>query len=70
MGYQVVTDTHLQAKIDAGQVVHPWDIMTAFKTDKFKMLEQVDLDYYKVGLSYTIQPEDYRKSNKGVLVML
>lgn len=47
----------------------PWELLTAWKKEKFKLLEQEDLDYFQVARDYT-QPLEYRKQNKGILLNL
>ena len=47
----------------------PWELLTAWKKDKFKLLDQEDLDYFQVAKEY-LQPLDYRKQNKGILLSL
>lgn len=47
-----------------------YSLLTAFKKDTFTLIKQEDLDYYLVGHEYSIDPPAFRKSNKGVLVLL
>jgi hypothetical protein len=47
----------------------PWELLTAWKKDKFNLLDLEDLDYFQVAKEY-IKPLDYRKQNKGVLLCL
>jgi hypothetical protein len=52
---------------------HPryWEILTAFKKDKFELLEKEEVDFFRVNLEYlNHNPEDFKRSNKAMLLLL
>ena len=42
-----------------------------FKKEKFELLEKEEIDFFRVNLDYlNHNPEDFKRSNKGMLLLL
>jgi hypothetical protein len=67
MGYKIFSKEKILAKTGHSRY---WYLLTAFKDEKFECLGEELLDFYQVGYQYAFQPEDYRKSNRAVLMHL
>lgn len=53
---------------------HPryWDILTAYRKDKFSQVERSELDFYQVALDYQniTAVNDFKKQNKALMLLL
>jgi hypothetical protein len=44
--------------------------LTAFRRDKFELVERMELDFYQVSKEYQHQVEDFKKPNRAMMLML
>jgi len=64
LDYEIVKD-----KYEKNKLVH-FSLITAFKSKVFELVDQQDLDLYRVNHDYSVRQEDFRKQNKGTLILL
>ena len=75
MNYEVIAPKQAEAFMkDEYFKQHPryHDLLTAFRKDKFQLVEKKELDYYNVALNYQNSADcnDFKKSNKAILLLL
>ncbi len=75
MGYIVIAPKQTEALMkDEYFKQHPryYDLLTAFRKDKFQLVDKKELDYYNVALNYqnSADSNDFKKSNKAIMMLL
>ena len=52
---------------------HPryWELLTAYNSERFRLIEKLELDLYQVGKDYKVpMAAEYRKQNKAIVLLL
>lgn len=69
-GYKLVSSSGDQVQEKSKpQRMRYFDLVVAYCVKEFALIDKLDVDFYKVKYEYSRNQEDFKKTNKGLLVL-